>query len=196
MKVVLPQLQPRQRILLGAVAACVLLLVLIRFLYLPALTRISAQRSTLHDLRVKIADAHVLVSQSASQHDALREAQKRWNVLERRIENGQSVARILEMLSQEAKQHRLELTAVKPRAEDVDQRILTLGPEMMLREVPLTIQLTGRYRPLGEFLAELPNAPFIASVRKLTMTKPQADSPMLQANFVLAVYLAESPASR
>lgn len=186
-------LETRQKLLLGGTAALVVLVLLVRYAYLPVVARIGEHRASLTDLRVKTADADLLASRLPNEERALTEAQTRYRALERRIGEGQSVARILETLGQQAKDRRLELVAVQPREEDqAASRTLTLGPALTLQEVPLRLQLTGRYRQIGEFLGRLPDVPFIGSVQELKVTKPDATSAQLRADLVLAVYLAES----
>ena len=189
------KLEMRQKLLLGVTGGLVALMWLFRYLYLPAIASIEARRATLQDLKVKIADAQVLAAQLPDYQAALRDAQERYRVLESRLGAGQSVARVLEALSAEAKDHRLELAAVKPRTDERERRVFALSPEMLLTEVPLTLQLTGRYRQLGEFLGGLRDEPFVASVQELKITKPEAGHAQLQADLVLAVYLAERAAA-
>ena len=185
----------RQRLLVGGVIACLLLALLVRFVYLPIMAKMGEQRAMLRDLQVKHADAQGLAAQLSAQEAAVQQARERSRALERRIDAGQSMARILETLKLQAEQHELELTAVKPRAEEHHRQLLSVGPELTLRETPLTLQLTGSYQQLGEFLGGLANAPFRAFTRTLTVTKPEAGSAKLRADLVLAVYLAERPSS-
>ena len=189
------KLEMRQKLLLGVTGGLVALVWLFRYLYLPAIATIEARRATLQDLKVKIADAQVLTAQLPDHQAALRDAQERYRALESRLGAGQSVARVLEALSAEAKDHRLELAALKPRTDERERRVFALSPEMLLTEMPLTLQLTGRYRQLGEFLGGLRDAPFVASVQELKITKPEAGHAQLQADLVLAVYLAERAAA-
>jgi len=158
--------------------------------------RIGERRASLADLRIKTADTHLLAARLPDQERSLADAQVQYRSLERRAGGSQSVARILETLGQQAKDHRLELVAVQPREEEESEPlILALGPEFTLQEIPLRLQLTGRYRQIGEFLGGLIHTPFISSVRELRMRKPEADSATLQADLVLAVYLAKETGS-
>ena len=187
------KLSPRYKLLLGVTGGLVLSVWAVRFLYLPVLARIAERRALLQDLSVKIEDARVLTEQLSQQQTALDQAKTQFQAMYGRVGNGQSVARILEDLSLQAKGDRLELTAVQPRTADDQNPPLVIGPELALREVPLTIQLKGRYQQMGEFLSRLSDGPFVASVRKLSMRKPQADSAQLEADLSLAAYLAERP---
>lgn len=177
---------------LGAAAGAVLVAALLaRVLYLPALAKIGMRWTALQGLKAKIAEARLLSQELPDQEAALAGVRARYAVLEQRMDADQSVARILDSLSQEAKAHRLDLVAVQPGEEEDKPRLVRLGPKLILREIPLNLELTGSYRHVGEFLGTLPAAPFLSSVRRLSVTKPQADSAKLKADLALAVYLAE-----
>ena len=183
--------QADRQVILAVGGAVALLVMVVAMVDVPLCGRIGRQLTTLKDLRVKIADAKVLVQQLPEQEAASRASEERYRAMASRVGSGQSVARILETLSLQAKEHHLEYEAVQPPADEEDQRRFTVGPTLALREVPLTLQLAGRYRQLGEFLAELPNAPYLASLKQLTVSRPASDSLKLRADLLLTVYLAE-----
>jgi Tfp pilus assembly protein PilO len=66
-----------------------------------------------------------------------------------------------------------------------------MGEGLTLREVPLTLQLTGRYRHIGEFLAGLAEEPFAVAVRSLTMARAETSRTQVRAELLLMVYLAD-----
>ena len=185
------QLAGRQKLLLGFAAGGLGLVLLIRFVDVPLIAGIRERRATLKALQVKSADAQALVVELPTQEQALERTREQFDVLERRVKTEESMARVLETLSQQAKDHRLELVAVQGRAQEGEQRVVSLSPELTLHEAPLTIQLTGRYRALGEFLAALAQMPFLASVQTLKVTRLEATGVQLHAEVVLAVYLGE-----
>jgi Tfp pilus assembly protein PilO len=188
------RLEPRHKLLLGGAAALVVMVWLVRFLYLPVLAAIGERRAILQDLQVKLADAAVLTERLPQQEADLRGARARYAELEERVGSGQSLGRVLESLGQEAKRHRLELLSVKPK-EEATARRTSIGPDLVLREHPLTLRLDGRYQQFGEFLGGLSTAPFLASVRALSLAKTQPESTQLRADLVLAVHLAEESAA-
>jgi Tfp pilus assembly protein PilO len=189
------QLGPRYRALAGLTGALVALVLAARFLYVPALARLSRQRAALQDLTVKIADAHVLTEQLPQQQAALEEAQQRHRAMFGRVGEGQSVARILEQLSALAKSQRVELAAVQPRADE-EPRLIAMRPGLAMREIPLRLQLKGRYQQIGEFLGRFPTAPFMASVKQLAMRKPEAETAQLEADVLIGIYVAEQASGR
>ncbi len=185
-------LEGRQGWLLGVAGAAIGVAVCIRFLYLPVIAGIGERRATLTELRVKLADAQTVAAQLPSQEQVLQETQERFRVLERRLGDGQTVSTILESLSALAKEHHIEVVAVQP--EETVAHEVPLSPTVTLREVPLTLQLTGRYRNVGEFLGMLPSAPFVASVRALKISKLPPAGATLRAELALAVYLMKDTA--
>jgi Tfp pilus assembly protein PilO len=186
-------LQAPYKVALGTAVGLVALVWLIRYAYLPVIGRIGAQQAQLNDLAVKVADAKVLTEALPRQEAALREAQTRYRAFESRVGEGQSVPRILDGLGKWAKDHRLEVVAVQPRTADAVEPplIVAAGSGLTLRTTPLALRLKGRYRQLGEFLGKLSAAPFVGTVRKLTVRQPSSESAQLEADVVLAVYLKE-----
>ena len=191
-----PKLSPSQQLLVAIPLGLLAVVWVIRALYLPLVARINDQRALLRDLQVKAADAELLITQRASNDAVFTQAQQAFRALDARVGRAESLASILEQLGRQAKDHRLELVAVQPKADAAGARVVTLGPQLQVREVPLTLQLTGRYRSIGEFLAELPREPFLSSIRRITMTKPQADRAQVTADVALAVYVAERSAPK
>ena len=186
------RLQAPYRIALISTGALLLSVWLVRYLYLPAIARIGEQRAELHALSVKVADAAVLAAALPEHQAALEQAEARYQALERRVA-GQSHARVLEELGRWAKSHQLEVIAVQPHPETGASDVLQAGPMLRMRELPLTLKLRGRYRQLGEFLAKLPEAPFVGTVRQLNVRQP-GEGAQLDIDMVLAVYLSDRKA--
>ena len=182
---------PRTRYLLITTAALSLMLVSVRFLYLPVIARIRHQHAAFQDLQVKMADVERVKEELPKQEIALHALQGRYQLLYTRFGNHQSIARILEGLDSLAKTKRLQLVAKQSVADQSTEQLIHLGPEIALHEIPLSIQLIGRYRQIAEFLGELDTAPFVASVKHLSLIKPGGENTRLQADLVLAVYVAE-----
>lgn len=186
----------RQKLLAGGVGAALLVLGAVRVIYLPVLARIGERRAALQELTVKIAEGTILIESATAHEAALQELQARSRALEGRLSDEQSLATVLETIAGQANAYRLELVAVQPRTDVHGQQPLALGPDLRVRAIPLSLQVTGRYRQVGEFLAALHEAPFLVSVRKVTMTRQQEGSAALQGDVELAVYLMDlSPSS-
>lgn len=184
-------LSASQRIAIGAIGFAVAAAGAVRFLYVPVVARLMRQRAMMQELRLNIAEARTLAGERSVREAEFQRVQARYQALERQIGTGQSIARILEALSDDAKRRRLAFVAVQPRREAQEPRLLSLGAETVLREVSLSLQLTGRYRQIAEFLGALNEGPFLGVVRTVTMTKAQAEGLSLQADVELAVYLEE-----
>ena len=192
----LRRLSASQQLAVGVVAVLVAVAGLIRFVYAPVFARIMQQRAMIQELRLKTTEARTLAAERSAQEAEFQRVQERYRVLERQIGKGQSIARILEALSDDAKRRRLEFVAVQPRREEGQKpRVLNLGPQTLWREVPLSLQLTGRYRQIAEFLGGLSEAPFFGVLRTVTITKAQSEGLSLKADVELAVYLEERPSS-
>ncbi len=161
--------------------------------YAPLIAHLLDERATWRDLRAKRIAAESLPSQAPEQEAALHQLQSRYRQLESQLSGGQSVARILEELGARAREQSLELTVIQPRLPK-SPKTVALSPGLTLRETPLSLQLSGRYRAIGEFLSTLPDAPFLASISSLMLTRPEAAAP-LRAELVLTVYTAETPTS-
>ena len=174
-----------------AVAAAIgMLLLAIPTVFAPTMRRMSLERVTLKELCARIDNAQKLAINRQSEQQTLQAAQERHQALEKRIGEGQSVARVLETLTRQAKDWRLELTAVQPRADVGLQQTTAIGPDIRLRQVPLMLEVTGRYRQLGEFLDDLAQGPYLVSVRKLTIVEQERAEGHLKANIVLVLFLS------
>jgi Tfp pilus assembly protein PilO len=179
------------RYVLAATGGLCVVLVLVRFLYLPVVAQIRERRVALQELQVKMADVQRVTEELPNQEAAVRKAQERYRLFHDRLGKGQSVARVLEELDALAKEKRLQLITTQSSVEEGSERLVTLGPDIVLREIPLTMQLTGRYRQVAEFLGELDEAPFMATVQRLSLTKPDREESRLKADTTLTVYLAD-----
>lgn len=187
-------MRPRMMLELGATG--LVLMLLVRCLYQPLLGKLREERARLDDLRAKIADMQRLAEHIPLQETALERDRERYRVLESRIDHGQSVARVLEVLRVTAKDRGLRLSAVQPRAKEDSVRAFAFGSKTILRETALHVQISGRYRRIAEFLKEILGQPFLVHVRRLTITKPAPGGQELHAELSLAVYLSARVSSR
>ncbi|MBI2885162.1 MAG: type 4a pilus biogenesis protein PilO [Candidatus Omnitrophica bacterium] len=186
------RLAPRQQLLLVAATGVTAAVLLLRFVYIPLWGGIRQRAARLRELDVKMADAHLVRDQLAGQDALLRKTRERYELVRSRIGDEQSVGRILEALNQQAVEQQLEVLGMQPGVDGREPERLRLNADLTLREVPVLLRLQGRYRNLGEFLGQLPDAPFLASVRELELKRAPAGSPQLEARVVLSVYVTES----
>lgn len=161
------------------------------FLYAPLMSRIGQRSAALRTLARQIAEAEALMGGLEEQERALQQARTLYRYVEERAGQGPTLARVLEHLSAQARDHQLELTSVQPQSEAGEARAFSLGASLTLREVPVRLTLTGRFRQLGEFLEGLSQAPFFSSLHTLTLAKESRDGAPLQMELLLAVYLAQ-----
>jgi len=189
MKVVLsPQLKAAAP--LGLTLAAVI--VGVKLLVLPSAVRLQARRAELQALDAQVLQAREMQTQQAPQRALWEQAKPRYDAAIDRVGGGQSIAKILDTLDAQAKERGLELVATQPKRQG-DAAGLAWGPGLSMRELPLSLQLHGHYKQLGEFLAWMPQAPFVSAVRKLTISKQTSGG--LLAELELAVYLREEPKS-
>jgi Tfp pilus assembly protein PilO len=182
---------PRGRLVLGLAAAVAAAVLWVRLIAQPALGRISARRATLTALEAQIAHARELADRLPEVEAASRQAHGRYDALARRLESVRTTSHVLEMLSHQAKAHRLELIAVEPRQPTDGPHRLSESSGLVIHQIPMWFKLAGRYRQVGEFLGELTEGPVAAAIRELRLTKAQAEGAVLKVDLVLAVYLAE-----
>lgn len=181
------QLDVRQQWGLGVLLAGLVVAGVVWCLYAPLLVRIGAARATSQDLRVKIGDMAYLEQDGQSAEDV----DARYRALARRVGQDQSLAGVLASLSQLARDHRLELVSVQPLPDEAQQPVVSMGPLLALRPVPVHLQVVGRYRQFGEFLSGVGASPFLSSVRRLELANVSAGGAQLRAELELLVYIAE-----
>lgn len=170
----------------GAIAGLAALIAAVAY---PLLWRgLAGQHGRLGALQAQIAEAQRATAEQPDRARGLEEAKQRLAPLIRRVGQGQSMARVLETLNARAQEHRLQIVAVQPRAAAASAR--AAAGSLTLREAPLELQVSGRYRQIGEFLGSLADAPFLAAVRTVTLSSPQ-ESPLLEGRISLVVYLEE-----
>jgi len=186
-------LELRHQLVLGITGLSVTLVLLVRFVYLPVIGQIRERMATWHDLRVKLADAKGLLPKVPAQEVAFQQVKAKASALQIRLGNGQALARILDALRARAQDLNLEFSATQSPPEGAPGNVMSLGPGFALREVPLELTVSGRYRNLGEFLGTLHDAPFIAAVQSLSVKSLPEDHPQLEARVNLAIYLAKEP---
>lgn len=157
--------------------------------YPPLLRGLAHRQQRLAELTASIAEARQAADQQMDQLRQLERAAHQFALLMRRVGGGQSMARVLDALTQQAQTHQLQIVAVQPRAAGTADNRLRLG-RTTLRAVPLELQVSGRYRQIGEFLGGLAEAPFLAEVRELRVSSAEHEQ-VLTGRVDLVVYLAE-----
>ena len=170
---------PFQPWLVAAIVA-VLTVTVARWLYGPPLHQIRERYGRLQQLKAQMTHAQAL-ARDPGVPDGL---------LEHHLGQTATVAHILESLTKDAEQHRLELTVVQPSTDEAAP-LVSVGSALTVRGLPLTVQLTGQYRQISEFLSGLSTAPFLSAVRELTVSRAGDTRVGLTAHLVLMVYLPQ-----
>ena len=156
---------------------------------LPMASRIRERQAQLLQLQARLTEAQALVDRRAQEERALAQARADVEAVSQRIGPDQSVARALELLTQRAKAARLEAVAVQPRAGEHAERHVRLEPGLLLREIPLQLGLSGRYRQIAEFLGALTDLPLVTSIERLALAKVAAGGRDVSAEVVVDLYL-------
>lgn len=151
---------------------------------------ISARWAQLTQVNQQLAQAHTIIDSLPTHQAALADQQAHYEQLLDRVGLRQSLAQALQHLSRRAEGVNLPLTVVQPQAEEELSR-WSVGHELTVREIPLTLELTGRFRQVGAFLEALTDAPLLYSLRKLTMARSDAGASTITAHVALSVYLAQ-----
>lgn len=160
---------------------------------LPLRGAIAARRTAIAELRERIAATESAAARQPAQQARLRELEAQYQEMVGRADQ-RSIAHVLEGLSAQAKAGRLELATIQPRTDVQSPRTVAVSPDLVLREFPVTLQLTGQYQQIGEFIGGLHSAPLLASVRRLAITKTD-DGRQLRATLDLAIFLTERAGS-
>lgn len=183
------RLGPRHRVMLGLAGSALLFLALVRWVYLPVVGRMRERIVAIQDVRVKIADARVVLPKLPAQEAASQEVTQRFEAFQRRVGTEEALANILETLRRDAERLHLAFQASQVPHEETAQRAMMLGPNMVLKPVPVTVSLVGRYRSVGEFLGGLAELPYVLRVESLSVKQPPDLQPRLEATVSVAVYL-------
>ena len=156
---------PRHVLVIGAAGVALLIGASVRFVEVPLSHRIGRAWSTLHEVRAQATAARELERRLAEQQARLQETQAALAAIKLHVGNVQGMAKALETLRQHAVSHHVELTVTQQPAEE-ETGALTLAPDLVLHDVPLTLHVEGRYRDIGAFLGALTSLPFVSTVRE------------------------------
>jgi Tfp pilus assembly protein PilO len=188
------QLGERERLIGLSLLALVGLMLLVRVAYAPWARAIEQRRARLAELRAQVAAAESMIARLPQEQAGLEEARRRAQALERRVSAQLSLPRVLDALSAQAQEQQVELVVIQPRDTESGETVVSLGPDLRLRPRTLTLQLGGTYQHIGEFLGRLATAPFLASVRSVTLSRSQQPGTSLTAEVALRVHLPEEAA--
>ena len=172
----------------AAIAAAAVLVVALA--YPPLLRGLGQRHRRLAELTASITEARQAADQQLDRARQLERAQQQLAPWMHRIGGGQSMARVLDALNQQAQAHQLQVVAVQPRAAGTSEGKVSAG-RATLRAMPLELQVSGRYRQIGEFLGGLAEAPFLAEVRALRVSSSE-HAQVLDGRIDLVVYLEEA----
>jgi len=185
---------PQHILVVGAVGLALLLGASVRFVEVPLGHRIARKWSRLHAVRAQSTAARELERRLAEQQARLQETQAALAAIKLHVGNVQGMAKALETLRQHAVRHHVDLTVTQQPAEQ-EAGVLTLAPDLVLHDVPLTLHLEGRYRDIGAFLGALTSLPFVSTVREWQIQHSTTHPTRLEGTVHLALYLLQGSSS-
>ncbi len=161
------------------------------FIARPMVLRIQHQRAVLAELRAQHAMAQALVDEQDRYDTALQERQAQYQTLQQRWRTVTSMAGVIETLTALAKSAHVELLAAESHRGTAPPAVIQVGPDLVVREVPLTLEVSGRYRQLGDFLGRLHGAPCVTSLRGMGLARQSSGPARVKMQLLVLVYLAE-----
>ena len=186
-------LAPEQQRRAVAGAAALGLALVIGGVILPARALVHSRRAALMEIRRGIADGEAAGRQAQVESQRQRALEAQYQALRQRAGEGRSVAHVLDLISAQAQAHHLEIVTSQPAPDAREAGLVVIGPDLALKSLPFTLRLDGSYQALGEFLGELLDAPYLASVRRMTVTAPDNSRRAVHAVVELVVFVAAGP---
>jgi Tfp pilus assembly protein PilO len=154
---------------------------------IPPWRFVQGRRQAWIEARAQILNAKALEARNPSA-EAREALQRRYDELAARVGAGQSIARIVELLGDQARAESLEVVVQQAKDQQDEEQPAAWPGALSVAPMPLTLQLTGRYRALGEFVGWLAEAPFVATVDSIRMDKLDPGSPRLKVELRVVVY--------
>ena len=164
--------------------------VLLGALYAPAVARHHRVRAELQELRSRLLEADLVLPTLESRERTLVAAREQQRRLLVRAGSQRALSTAFAAMKAEAEQHGVQLQAQDFGGDLERARLLTSVPDLLLREVPVTVTLSGHYRAIAEFLGSWTAAPFLVSMRHLEMAPPERRGADLRAEVELSLYVA------
>jgi type IV pilus assembly protein PilO len=188
----LPQSQDQQKKLLVGLVPLLALFAYYQLAHTKRTTEIETLQSQLDILEATNAAAKVIAAQGGP------ELRKRLDVLEQhmvRLEelmpDREEVADLLHAMTQRAQSTGVDLTRMKPQAEDQG---------VYYTKQTYEIGIKGTYHRVGQYLAEVGSLPRIITpidlkLQSNTNETDRSGSPLLNATFSIVTYIAPEPAA-
>lgn len=184
----LSKIPRRQRIILVVLAGIILIVLVNNFLLKPVTSKRRDLRLRYQSLEGELkrkefeleeARAKTETERITSLEEKYRHTQKRLDYLKGRLPKERQIPALL---SQIASQARLEYNLI---------RMLPEESRLVYKEIPIQIQIKGRYQDLGEYLKDLEESTRLIKIKSLGIkTDPQAP-PKLDVMLEIATYIVE-----
>jgi len=180
---------PRQQRIILAVLVGIILIVLVNNLLFRPITskrrdlKLKYQKLETElkrkEFELKEARAKTEAERIASLEEKYRHTQKRLKYLKGRLPKEKQIPALLSQIASQAK---LEYNLI---------RMLPEESRLVYKEIPIQIQLKGRYQDLGEYLKRLEESTRLIKIKSLSIKTDPKAPPRLDVTLKIATYIVK-----
>ncbi|HEA47297.1 MAG TPA: hypothetical protein ENH97_02680 [bacterium] len=184
----LSKIPKQQRIILAVLVGIILIVLVNNRLFKPITSERKELRLKYQNLETELerkrielkeAQAKTEAERIVSLEERYRHTQKKLEYLKGRLPKEKQIPTLL---SQIASQTRLEYNLIK---------ILPEESRLVYKEIPIQIQLKGRYQDLGEYLKGLEESTRLIKIKSLSIKTDPKDPPKLDVVLEIATYIVK-----
>ena len=184
----LSKIPKQQRIILAVLVGIILIILINNRLFKPIISKRKELRLNLQSLDIELkrkefeletAQAKTEVEGIASLEEKYRHTQKKLDYLKGRLPKEKQIPALLSQIASQAK---LEYNLIK---------ILPEESRLVYKEIPIQIQLKGRYQDLGEYLKGLEESTRLIKIKSLSIKTDPNAPPKLDVTLEIATYIVK-----
>jgi type IV pilus assembly protein PilO len=152
-----------QRILIYVGAFVLLIGPFVYFSYLPKLKKIDQLTKESESLATQLVSARRQASQLQAWRDKEKQAEANFNIAKRALPLTKEIPSLLTSVSESGQAAGLEFLLFKPQNEQ---------PKEFYAEIPVSINVTGRYHNLAAFFDKVARLPRLVNIDNIQLTAP------------------------
>lgn len=184
----LSKIPKQQRIILAVFAGIILIVVINNLLFRPIISKREELRLKYQSLEAELkrkefelqeAQAKTEAERITSLEKKYRHTQKKLEYLKGRLPKEKQIPALL---SQIASQARLEYNLIKMLPEE---------RRLVYKEIPIQIQVKGRYQDLGEYLKRLEESTRLIKIKNLSIKADPKAPPKLDVTLEIATFVVK-----
>lgn len=184
----LSKIPKQQRIILAVLVGIILIVLLNNRLFKPRISERREWRSKYQKLETELKSEEFKLQEDrakteteriASLEEKYRHTQKNLDYLKGRLPKEKQIPALL---SQIASQARLEYSLIKMLPEE---------SRLVYKEIPIQIQLKGRYQDLGEYLKDIEESTRLIKIKSLSIKTDPKAPPKLDVTLEIATYIVK-----